>query len=85
MGRDVLERIEEFHAELTAIRHDIHAHPELGLAEVRTASVVSNKLRQWGIAVTEGVGGFGADRDASRATRTPLDWPSGRHGCFGNC
>ena len=48
--------VRPFHAELTAIRHDIHAHPEMGLEEVRTAALVAAKLREWGIDVTEGVG-----------------------------
>ena len=47
------------HAELTAIRRDIHAHPELGLEERRTAGIVAEKMRSWGIEVTEGVGGTG--------------------------
>ncbi len=55
----VLEQISTHHAELTSIRRDIHAHPELGLEEVRTAALVAAKLREWGIDVTEGVGGTG--------------------------
>ncbi len=47
------------HDELTAIRRDIHAHPEMGLEEVRTAALVAEKLRGWGIEVTEGVGKTG--------------------------
>ena len=47
------------HAELTAIRRDIHAHPELGLEETRTAALVAGTLRGWGVEVTEGVGGTG--------------------------
>ncbi len=42
-----------------AIRQDIHAHPEMGLEEVRTAALVAERLKAWGIAVTEGVGGTG--------------------------
>ena len=45
--------------ELVAIRRDIHAHPEMGLEEVRTAALVAAKLREWGIAVTENVGKTG--------------------------
>ena len=47
------------HAEFTAIRRDIHAHPELGLEERRTAALVAEKLRGWGVAVAQGVGGTG--------------------------
>ncbi len=45
-----------YQAELTAIRRDIHAHPELGLEEVRTADIVARKLEEWGIEVHRGVG-----------------------------
>ena len=56
----VLAALREYHADLTAIRRDIHAHPEMGLEEVRTAGLVARKLREWGIAeVTEGVGKTG--------------------------
>ena len=51
--------MQEWHPELTAIRRDIHAHPEMGLEEVRTAALVAAKLREWGIEVTEGVGKTG--------------------------
>ncbi len=51
--------IASYHAELTAIRRDIHAHPEMGLEEVRTAALVAAKLREWGIDTTEGVGQTG--------------------------
>jgi amidohydrolase len=44
------------HAELTEIRQDIHAHPELGLEEHRTAEIVARKLEEWGIEVHRGVG-----------------------------
>jgi hippurate hydrolase len=47
------------HAELATIRQDIHAHPELGMEETRTASLVASKLREWGVPVVEGVGGTG--------------------------
>src|ERR1700748_1896205 len=44
------------HAELTAIRRDIHAHPEIGMNEFRTADLVARKLEEWGIEVHRGVG-----------------------------
>ncbi|CAF4369605.1 unnamed protein product, partial [Adineta steineri] len=40
-------------AELTLIRQDIHAHPEMGMEEVRTSALVAAKLKQWGVEVTE--------------------------------
>ncbi len=45
--------------ELQAIRRDIHAHPELGYEEHRTAELVASKLIEWGIPVTRGLGGTG--------------------------
>jgi amidohydrolase len=54
-----IEQIRRHHAELTAIRHDIHANPELGLEEHRTADLVAQKLEEWGIEVHRGVGGTG--------------------------
>lgn len=58
-GADLDSWLAENHEELTAIRRDIHAHPELGLEEHRTAALVAAKMREWGIEVTEGVGGTG--------------------------
>jgi hippurate hydrolase len=55
----VLPRIDAFKDELVAIRHDIHAHPELGFEEVRTAALVADRLEAWGIAVHRGVGKTG--------------------------
>ena len=57
--QDVVTRIRAYHPELTAIRRDIHAHPELGLEEHRTAALVAAKLREWGVEVTEGIGRTG--------------------------
>ena len=42
-----------------ALRRDIHAHPELGFEEHRTASLVADRLRQWGIEVHTGIAGTG--------------------------
>jgi hippurate hydrolase len=43
------------HAEMIAIRRDIHQHPETAFEEARTADVVAEKLRSWGIAVHRGL------------------------------
>lgn len=51
--------ISSYNDELIAIRRDIHAHPELGLQEHRTADVVAERLAQWGIEVHRGIGGTG--------------------------
>lgn len=55
----VLNRIAEFQNEMTLWRHHLHANPELSYQEHQTASFVAEKLRSYGIEVTEGVGGTG--------------------------
>ncbi len=54
-----IDRIETYADELTAIRRDLHAHPEIGFEEVRTSGIVADKLTQWGIEVHRGLGGTG--------------------------
>jgi hippurate hydrolase len=54
-----IDQIRRYHNELTEIRHDIHANPELGLEEHRTADLVARKLEEWGIEVHRGVGTTG--------------------------
>ena len=54
-----IDRIESFADELTAIRRDLHAHPEIGFEEVRTSGIVAEKLAQWGVEVHRGIGGTG--------------------------
>jgi amidohydrolase len=44
---------------LIEIRRDIHAHPEIGFEEVRTAGVVSRELERLGIAHVTGIAGTG--------------------------
>ncbi|WP_350333505.1 M20 aminoacylase family protein [Coralliovum pocilloporae] len=44
---------------MTAFRHDLHAHPELGFEETRTAGKVADSLRQAGLEVHESIGGTG--------------------------
>src|SRR6185312_6594041 len=56
MSDRILNRIHAYAAELTEIRRDIHAHPELGLEEFRTSELVARKLEEWGIEVHRGVG-----------------------------
>jgi amidohydrolase len=55
----MLETISRFANEMRAIRQDIHRHPELGFREVRTAALVAQRLREWGITVHEGIGKTG--------------------------
>ncbi len=45
----IINRIADFQDDMTAWRRDLHQHPELGLAEQRTSSVVQDKLRAFGV------------------------------------
>ena len=56
----LFERLRALHPELTAFRRDLHAHPELGFEEVRTAARVAEALRVCGVdEVHTGVGKTG--------------------------
>ncbi len=44
-----------FLAELTALRRDIHAHPELAFNETRTADIVARELQRYGLEVHRGI------------------------------
>jgi hippurate hydrolase len=43
----------------TALRRDIHQHPEMGFQEFRTSDLVAERLKRWGYEVTRGLGGTG--------------------------
>ncbi|MGC6387498.1 M20 aminoacylase family protein [Ewingella sp. S1.OA.A_B6] len=65
---------------LIALRHDLHAHPELGFNEHRTAKVVAEFLRELGLEVHEGIGKTGVvgvlrkgSSDRSVGLRTDMD------------
>ena len=45
----IVNRIAEFHADMTAWRRDLHRHPELALQETRTSQVVQEKLAAFGV------------------------------------
>ncbi|PVA09140.1 amidohydrolase [Pelagivirga sediminicola] len=56
----IIPQIQAFADDLTAIRHDFHAHPELGFEEVRTSGIVAEKLKEYGVdEVHQGLGGTG--------------------------
>jgi len=56
----IVNRIADFHPEITAWRRDIHAHPELAYDVHRTAGVVAEKLRNFGCDdVVTGIGRTG--------------------------
>ena len=49
----------DYFPEVQAIRHHIHANPELSYEEYNTAEFVSKKLTEWGISHETGVAGTG--------------------------
>ncbi|HXO89954.1 MAG TPA: M20 aminoacylase family protein, partial [Stellaceae bacterium] len=55
----ILAEVLDYHDELTAIRRDIHAHPELAFAEQRTADLVAGRLAKFGCEVYRGLAGTG--------------------------
>jgi hippurate hydrolase len=55
----VIERIAIRQEEMTRWRRDIHAHPELGFEENRTAEIVAGMLRDFGLEVHCGIGKTG--------------------------
>ncbi|WP_459616313.1 M20 aminoacylase family protein [Bordetella sp. 2513F-2] len=54
-----LDEIERAHAGLTALRRDIHAHPELAFEETRTSALVAQRLQDLGLEVHAGLGKTG--------------------------
>src|SRR5688572_14213362 len=65
--------LEPSHEELVALRHAIHENPEIGHKEFNTARLVADKLKAWGYAVTEGVGGTLKSGTGSRSIGVRAD------------
>jgi hippurate hydrolase len=55
----VLSALEARADTFTALRRDIHRHPEIGFQEFRTSDLVAERLALWGYEVTRGLGGTG--------------------------
>src|SRR5687767_9123272 len=56
----VVNRVAELHPEITAWRHDLHAHPELLYDVHRTAGIVAEQLKSFGCdQVVSGIGRTG--------------------------
>ncbi|HZU90659.1 MAG TPA: amidohydrolase, partial [Stellaceae bacterium] len=51
----IIPEVVDYLDELTQIRRDIHAHPELGFTEQRTGDIVAKKLEEWGVEVHRGL------------------------------
>lgn len=59
MDEYFLNELQKMQSELVPILHDLHAHPELAMEEVRTSKLVADKLEEYGLIVTTGIGRFG--------------------------
>jgi amidohydrolase len=68
----LIAEIEDTHQEFTAIRRDIHAHPELAFKEQRTSDLVAERLASYGIEVHRGLGKTGLV-GVLRGSRTPAN------------
>lgn len=55
----LVPEIQSYAADLTAIRRDLHAHPEIGFEEHRTADRVAELLESWGVTVHRAIGTTG--------------------------
>lgn len=56
---DATAEIDDLLAPLIAFRRDLHAHPELGFVEHRTAAQIADALRALNMEVHTGIGGTG--------------------------
>lgn len=63
-----MTELSDLQSQMTAWRRDLHAHPEFGFEEQRTAAFVAETLRSFGIEVAEGVGGTGVVGTLKRGT-----------------
>ncbi len=51
----LIDRLKALHADMTAWRRDIHAHPETAFEETRTAQLVAERLASFGVDVHRGL------------------------------
>lgn len=75
-----MTNLHELQEQMIEWRHDFHRHPEFGFEEKRTAGIVAETLRSFGLEVAEGVGGTGVvgtltcgSSDRSIALRADMD------------
>jgi hippurate hydrolase len=66
----VIDQIQKFAADLTEFRRDIHAHPELGYHEDRTADRVARQLAAYGCEVHRGLAKTGVVGTLRRGNST---------------
>ena len=54
-----IESIAAHADDMTALRRDLHAHPELCFQEQRTSDLIAQQLTEWGIPIHRGLGKTG--------------------------
>ena len=56
---ELTNAIDKSYPGLESLYKDLHAHPEVGFQETRTAGIMAEQMRKLGFTVTEKVGGTG--------------------------
>src|SRR5687767_1067222 len=87
---NLLEPIAADAVSMTALRREIHAHPELCFQEYRTSDLVARTLEGWGIPVHRGLGTTGlvgvvksGNSDRAVGLRADMDaLPMSEHNTF---
>ena len=51
----VIPRLTELHSEMTAWRHELHAHPQTAFEETFASEFIASKLQAWGIETHRGL------------------------------
>jgi amidohydrolase len=74
MTEDIKAAAEALEDETVALRRDFHQHPELAFEEVRTSSIIAERLAALGLSVRSGVGKTGVVGilDSGKPGRTVL-------------
>lgn len=68
---NIIPQLQAIAPDMTAWRRDIHRHPELSFEENRTAALVADRLREWGLNPETGIGGTGVVAVIEGATPGP--------------
>jgi amidohydrolase len=56
---EISSEVKALSAEMTSLRRDLHAHPELGFQETRTGGIIAKRLTELGYTVRTGLGKTG--------------------------
>ena len=65
---NTIKELEDLQNEMQTWRRDIHAHPEIAFEEHRTAEIVAEKLKSFGVEVETGIAGTGVVGTLKRGT-----------------